>query len=208
MRLLFILLSFVLISCEKSIEIEEAILENKSLVDSVALNAIQGSYEACRPNLVYSGYYAKAEITINGNEVEITDSIHANSACNSNWGAQKNKYIIKKLEVSTDDPTDLNIEYEVVSAEYRPLDPWYLTQNYCGITDMSLGQWHDITGLSCPTYLAADTHHSSIKSLGDEHHTIIKIIDNDNIQINQGFTESGDSVNESQVSDMFEVSRL
>lgn len=207
----FLLYSIVFIF-QSCIEMEEPSIIEKPVDETVNLtqatiNRIQGTYSNCFASLTYDGFYELSHLLITSKYVTIESSSHVNNDCSDETAMLKETFKFHLITENVSEPNLLNLDLKVVSVEFRPDIGWYVSQNYCGMTTWAVGVYKDITGLSCPTFLSTDPFHTEISSTDDIKYTSLKIIDG-GLEIISGYSESGDSTIERQVTDFVTVQKL
>lgn len=172
------------------------------------IQEISGQYRNCTDHNVYNNYYSLVDVTIVQNKMTVLTSTHASSNCTDPYGHIKEEFTVDNISVDNIDPSILNVDLKLIKYSLYPTHSYYPSQNYCGIVGMPLNEYTDLTGFSCPNFLTADSHHSSILSKGDIKYTTIKVIDGQTLQVISGFAESGDTEVERQVTDLFVVNKI
>jgi hypothetical protein len=211
MNKILIAITFLfIISCEE-VKLDDIAENNSAAIEAQVtaniINPLVGVYSSCTPSLSYAGYYEKNTVTITSTTYEHVSATHSTASCNSVTGVGKSNYNIKKATISVDDPTIVLLDLENVAYYFQPNHSWYISQNYCGLTNIPLTEFTEYTGLSCPDFLDADSHHSSFAQVGDIEYSSLTLIDSNTIKINSGFSESGDSEVERHSSDQVQVTK-
>jgi len=204
MKVFLILVLVTLISCNK--EDINSLLNNDKLASNVAVLNLQGSYQDCSVSASYPGYYQKSNVTFNGLDYEIKASTHRNNDCSDRSGSDRAKYKIVAAGVNPDDSSLMEIDLEMISYEFDANHPWYVSQNYCGLTDWVENEFREITGLNCPSYLNSP-HTDSIMAKGEIYYTNFKI-EESAIGIASGYDESGLSEQSRHISNMVLVRKI
>lgn len=194
-----ILLSISLYSCE------DIIIDSNKLINSVAVNRLQGNFQGCSPSVDYPGYFQKSHIYFEGLNYFSEQSTHWQADCSDVSGVSISKMQIVNAKVSDTDPSVIEVDLKHISTSFRPDHPWYLSQNYCGHTDWVLSVDRDITGQYCPTYTIDPSGY--IESYGDMFYTTFKITSTQ-IGFASTGTEFGKTPEDRVVSNIFYVDKI